>query len=72
MTRRLEVRVFDPGNATSACVSLKAPRGRGFTEDNILGRLDHLEKQLEEKYPGREFRLVEIGGGRFNFVWISG
>lgn len=72
MARRLEVRVFGPGNATSDCISLKAPRGRGFADKDVTTRLDHLAIQLEEKYPGREFRLVEMGSGRFNFVWVSG
>lgn len=47
---------------------MKATPGTVFTPDDIDKYLDAVEKELAEKYPMLEWRMVEKGPGRFTFV----
>jgi len=47
----------------------RAPAGRGYSESDIQGMLEQCATHLEKRFPVWEFRLVELGPDRFNFVF---
>jgi uncharacterized protein YejL (UPF0352 family) len=67
--RRLTLKVFALGNKkvlhTKVC---KAAKGHVFNEDGIQRILEEMSDVLERQLPQQEFRLVELGHGRFNFI----
>lgn len=67
--RRLTLKVFGLGNKkvlhTKIC---KAAKGHVFNEDGIQRILEEMADVLERQLPNQEFRLVELGHGRFNFI----
>jgi hypothetical protein len=50
---------------------VRTPPGKVFTESGIEDVLRQESEQVERFFPGREFRLVPLSGGQFNFVEIS-
>lgn len=67
--RRLTLKIFAAGNKkvlhTKIC---KAAKGHVFNEDGIQRILEEMADVLERQLPQQEFRLVELGHGRFNFI----
>ena len=49
---------------------LRTPPGRLLTPSDIEGTLKIEADRLEQFFPGREFRLVPLRDGNFNFVEI--
>ena len=47
----------------------RAPAGRGYSEDDVQGVLEQCAMHLEKRFPVWEFRLVELGPDRFNFIF---
>ena len=47
--------------------------GRIYNEQGVAEILDNVEKYIAERdlYKGTEFRVVEVGKGRFNFIGMS-
>jgi len=49
---------------------VRTPPGKVFTEKVIEDVLRHEADLVEKFFPGREFRLVPLTGGQFNFVEV--
>jgi hypothetical protein len=71
VAKRIEVRIFAPGNKTSHAIHLRAGDGRGFTQEGIDLILENCANDIEKKMPAEEYRLVELSENRFNFVWVE-
>ena len=69
--KRIQVRVFAPGNKTSHAIHLSAPPGKIFTRVGIDSLLENYANDLEARFPTEEYRLVELGHDKFNFVWVE-
>lgn len=65
----VEIRVFGAGNEESIRRRYHAPRGRGFTVKGVDEIVEAVAKEVEQRMPGHEFKLVELAPNRFNFVW---
>jgi len=63
----LKVRLLD-GNTVVRKV--RAPAGRRLTDKGVDQVLENIGAQIEGSFPGREFRLVPLRDGNFNFVEI--
>jgi hypothetical protein len=50
---------------------VRTPPGRVFTESGIESVLRSEAEMVEKFFPGREFRMVPLSGGTFNFVEIA-
>lgn len=50
---------------------VRPPPGQVFTEKGIENMLRHEADLVEQFFPGREFRLVPLTGGQFNFVEVA-
>lgn len=48
--------------------NLRTPPGQLFTESGIDALLEREAARVEEFFPGRDFRLVPLRDGSFNFV----
>lgn len=64
--RHLDIKLII-GNDVKKKRHTAAP-GKGFTEENIRDACDALIEQLEEKFPGIEFREVQILPNAFNYI----
>jgi hypothetical protein len=60
----IRVRIFMPGNKASICKTL-------WNAEGIEAQLSHTAAQIEKNHPDDEYRLVELGPSRFNFVWVG-
>jgi hypothetical protein len=69
--KRLQVRFFSPGNTLSRTRHFCAPAGKVFTQDGIDLILENCVRELEDSFPGEEYRLVELSDDTFNFVWVE-
>lgn len=49
---------------------LKTPNGKRLTAAGIDALLEQEAERVEKWFPGREFRLVSLRDGNFNFVEI--
>lgn len=47
---------------------LRAPSGNAFHEKGLQDILEQFARSLEREYPIKDFRMVEVGRGIFNFV----
>lgn len=65
------VRVFNIGNKGSYVTRHRARPGHGISEEAIDKRLEQVADQIEKRFPGHEYRMVEVGEAQFNFVWIG-
>jgi hypothetical protein len=71
--KMLVMKVFAPDNKKVQETRIfKAVKGHVFNEGGIQRCLDDMADYLEKKYPGQDFRLVELSGGRFNFINATG
>ena len=71
IAKRIEVRIFAPGNKTSHAIHLFAGDRKAFTQQGIDSILENCANDIEKRFPGEEYRLVELTGNRFNFVWVE-
>ncbi len=71
VVKALKLKVFTPGNKGGFVRTVRAPKGRRFTEDGIEGVLVQMAGEIEKQWPNEEYSLVPIGAGAFNFVWRS-
>jgi hypothetical protein len=69
LVKRVTVRIFHPYNKRSGIRSYSAKAGKGINELGIQNILDSCGEFIEKKFPGHEYRLVELGMYRYNFVW---
>ena len=68
--KKLKAKIFYPGNQKHVVRENRAPAGKGFAEDNIIGWLKHLADSIEKAFPNHEYRMVELAPWSFNFVWV--
>ncbi len=66
------MQIFGPENGPVKRHKFTAGAGRVFTEDGITAVLEHVGNHLEQKFPGQDFRMIELGESEFNFVWAGG
>jgi hypothetical protein len=66
--RRVELKIFEPGNKKFQRVIVRAGAGRSFTEKGIDSTLERAAEQIEQLRPAHEYELVELAPDRFNFV----
>ncbi|MGH9780336.1 MAG: hypothetical protein ACRD33_00835 [Candidatus Acidiferrales bacterium] len=67
----IRVKIFGPENGEPRRHRFRAGNGHIFTEEGVASVLEHVGNHLEQKFPGQDFRMVEIGEGEFNFVWAG-
>lgn len=66
--KRLEMLIYKKGNEEILHRRVfKAVKGRVFSEQGIENALMEMALLIEQHLPDREFRLVELSGGRFKF-----
>ena len=67
VSRRIELKVFaSDGNAER--FTMLAPKGREFTELGIQVNLSNFVQQLDQQFPGNNFRAVRVGPAKFNVM----
>jgi len=64
--RSVEVKIIIGEKVTKHHKS--APPGLGFTDLNIRDAADAMIEHLEKKFPGVEFREVQIAPNAFNYI----
>lgn len=71
--RVLEMKIFAQGNKRllERRVFHVGP-GQVFNDAGIDRAVDATVDYLDQTYPGQDFRLVKLSGGRFNFINITG
>jgi hypothetical protein len=69
--RRLQIRVFTPGNDESELFTHRAPRGLAFTQAGRDQIFSTVWRDLEAWWPEYDYKLVHIGGHCFNFVCMG-
>jgi len=57
-----------PGYAEDS-YTFHAPPGRHYSDPQDV--LDHVVEYLDKKYPLWEFKIVQVGAGKFNFVYVG-
>jgi hypothetical protein len=62
------IRIFHPGNRKHEDYRFSSPPGKLWTPEGIDAQLAHTAEELEKRFAGEEYRLVPLGGNRFNFV----
>lgn len=67
--KKITVRTFNEGNKRPFVKTFLARPGFGFTEEEVDKYLQHVSEEIEKRFPGHEYELVELTGGHFNFVW---
>jgi hypothetical protein len=67
--KRIEIRIFTPGNKNSKLHIVQAAPGRTYPDAQIDKILETFADNLETAAPNEEYELVDVGPGRFNFVW---
>ena len=68
--KRVEVKVFAPGNRQFTCVTYRPPPGLLYSEVQVRQILDSLMAEVGREFQGADsgYRVVPLGGGRFNVV----
>jgi hypothetical protein len=69
LVRTLYIKVFNEENKRYGLTIVRAAHGRGYLDHDIDELLDKAADQLEKIRPHEEFALVQVGPGKFNFVW---
>jgi hypothetical protein len=67
--KRIEIRIFAPGNKDSKLHIIQAQPGHAYPEEQIERILENFAENVEIAAPEEEYELVEVGPARFNFVW---
>jgi hypothetical protein len=57
-------------NGTKIRRRLRTPPGEALTQKGVEAVLESEVERVEKFFPGREFRLVELLDGGFNFVEV--
>lgn len=65
---RVLIKIFQPGNKKCELLKRKAPRGHGWTDDQIDETLMLIAGDLEKQHPGEDFECVKLGEARYNIV----
>jgi hypothetical protein len=70
LIKRVIVKIFYPHNKKSS-VRNYFTKGKhtGVNDQQVSEVLDECGEFVSKKWPNHEYRLVELGPGRFNFVW---
>jgi hypothetical protein len=66
--KRIEIKVFHPGNKTKRTMVFRPNNGSVFLAmaiDQLLGRIC---AEVDQAFPGEEYKMVTIGPASFNFV----
>lgn len=66
--KRLQVKIFRPGNDDFLRVVFVAKRAHVFTEEGIDERLNAAADLAESRFPGHDYRVAQIAPGAYNFV----
>lgn len=69
--KQIQVKLFLPGNKKFRLETIRAPKGQCFTssgEDFVLAKV---AVELEKNFPGDEYTMVQVGKGKYNFVWAG-
>lgn len=69
--RKVKAKIFFPGNQKHLPLEHRAPNGQGITEDGIAKWLENVSSAIEKKFPGHEYRMVELSACSFNFIWVG-
>lgn len=72
LARRVVIRIFNPGNASSQTRIILAGADKHFTEAGIQSLLESTAEEIERLLPGHEYSLVELKQpAHFNFVCLG-
>jgi len=63
------VKTFTPENKVRFTKHFRARPGFCFTAADVDKILDSVADQIEQRFPGHNYEMVEVGDGCFNFVW---
>jgi hypothetical protein len=69
--KQIEIKIFLPGGKRRRRLLMLAAADRHFTEDGIQNYLGRMAAKVEHELPGIEYRMIELGGGRYNFVPVE-
>ena len=70
LVRRVTIKLFNPeGKVLSK--TYRCPPTKGFNESGISQIIEHTAKHLESTLPHCEFRMVELPGPQFNFIYAG-
>ena len=67
VSRKIEFKVFASDGNAERFIML-APKGQEFTELGIQVNLSNFVQQLDQQFPGNNFRAVRIGLAKFNVM----
>lgn len=67
--RTVEMKIFAPGNRKFIRRRVIAGSKKAFTDAGVDGLLDLAASVVERLYPEHDYTVVEVGPGKFNFVW---
>lgn len=71
MLRRVHIRIIPPEGHREDSYTYKAPPHKFYRledEDKVCERvIEHLDK----RYPWWEFKMVKVGAGKYNFVYVG-
>ena len=59
-----------PGNKEHKTLSLKCKPGHCVPDDKLTEILGQHANTVETAFPEHEYDMVQVGRGRFNFVWL--
>lgn len=68
LVRKLTIRIFDLGNKRSKVTFITAGNHKAWNEDQVQAHLERIADTLDKEYPTEEFRMMELGAGRYNFI----
>lgn len=68
--KKLVIKVFNRNNKEAKTHHITADNGRHFVGDG-QAYLERFAEQIEQQWPDDEYKLVEVGKGQFNFVWVK-
>ena len=69
--RKVEIKIFAPGNRKREVLRYRAPQGKTFTEEGVEQILSTVAQNLEQRFPGEEYKLVPCAGGRYTFANVE-
>jgi hypothetical protein len=67
--KKLVIKVFNRNNQAAKTHQITADNGRIFVDVSPI--LNRFAEQIEKQWPEDEYRMVELGPGRFNFIWVG-
>jgi hypothetical protein len=68
ITKILRIKLFEPGNKKHKVYVFRAGKSRHFAERGVEDILGKVVAEIEKMYPHREYSMVQVGRGDYNFM----